>query len=391
MIFNNLKKIEPDEIFSLNNEFINDPRKNKINGGIGIYLDEKGNNYIHPSIRIAQKYLKNNNFNYLPIRGEINFLEEASKLLLGDEHYISSKTLIASQSTIGGTNGLYIWGLLAKRSKKHPVMIVSNPTWENHIKIFNGLGFKIKSYKHLTKTQQFNIKDLIRIIKKNKNTTILFHGGSTHNPTGVNPNLNEWQIIVELLKKSKNDVLFDFAYMGLGNDINQDCYPIRLFVKNKIPVSVILSFSKNMTLYQHRTGMVFVYSKNKKITESVQSNLENIFRIVNSNPAAYGPMIAKIVFESKELRTMWLKDLKKMSNSIKKRRIFFAKSSRGNFDYVKNQFGLFSLLTINERNIEKLKKENGIYLLPNGRINFGGISNENIFKVSNAINNLFIN
>ena len=178
--------------------------------------------------------------------------------------------------------------------------------------------------------------------------------------------------------------------MGLGNDINQDCYPIKLFVKNKIPVSVILSFSKNMTLYQHRTGMVFVYSKNKKTSEIVQSNLENIFRIVNSNPAAYGPMIAKTVFESKELKTMWLKDLKKMSDSIKNRRDLFAKNSKGNFNYVKNQFGLFSLLTINKKSIEKLKKENGIYLLSNGRINFGGISNNNISIVSKTIINLFI-
>ena len=189
MIFNNLKTIAPDEIFSLNNDFLSDTRKTKINGGIGIYLDENGNNYIHPSIRIAQKHLKLKNFNYLPIRGEVNFLEETSKLLLGDEHYLSIKQLIASQSSIGGTNGLYIWGLLAKRSKKLPVMIVSNPTWENHIKIFSSLGFNIKSYKHLTKTEQFNLEDLVRVIKKNKNATILFHGGPTHNPTVVNPNL----------------------------------------------------------------------------------------------------------------------------------------------------------------------------------------------------------
>jgi len=390
MIFNNLKNISPDEIFSLNSEFISDTRKNKINGGIGIYLDENGNNYIHPSIRLAQKFLKQDNFNYLPIRGEINFLEGASKLLLGDDNFKSLKHLISSQSVNGGTNGLYIWGLLAKRAKKQPEIIVSNPTWENHIKIFEDLGFKIKSYKHLTKTQKFNIEDFKKIIKKNKKATILFHGGSTHNPTGVNPSVDEWKNIIGLLKDNGADVLFDFAYMGLGNDINQDCYPIRLFIKNKIPVSVILSFSKNMTLYQHRTGIAFVYSKNKKTAESVQSNLENIFRIVNSNPAAYGPMIAKTVLESKELKTMWLKDLKKMSDSIKKRRKLFAKSSKGNFDYVRGQFGLFSLLTINKKNVEKLKKENGIYLLSNGRINFGGISNNNISIASKAINNLFI-
>ena len=48
-------------------------------------------------------------------------------------------------------------------------------------------------------------------------------------------------------------------------------------------------------------------------------------------------------------------------------------------------------LNIDKKAVVKLKKENGIYLLSNGRINFGGISNSDILRVSSAMKRLFVN
>jgi len=257
----------PDEIFQLNKEFLVDSRVNKINGGIGVFLDNLGNPYVLPAVQKAIKFLTFSNFNYLPISGEPLFLEESAKLVFGSPHFLEYKEYIAKQAVVGGTNGLYIWGSAITDLEPAPKIIIGNPSWENHWNIFTRVGFQIIRYNHIDNDKKFNYERLKKVLLQHPKTYVLFHGGSTHNPSGINPSQNQWVQLKNILKITKNKVLFDFAYMGLGDSIQIDRFPITLFLKAKIPLSVIISYSKNMTLYQHRVGAILTVCSSKNGNE----------------------------------------------------------------------------------------------------------------------------
>ena len=369
-----------DEIFNLQEVYLSDKRPNKINCGIGIYLDNKGKSYIPSSVKKAVKKLKVNNFNYLPITGDSLFLEECSKLVFDQEDSSS----IAKQGVMGGTNGLFMWGSFVKKFEKKPTILIGIPTWENHLKIFSYLNFKIVTYKHL-QNDQFNVDGFQKAISKNKKAYLLFQGGSMHNPTGINPSRKQWGTIADIVKKNSNKILFDFAYCGLGENIDHDTFSIRLFSKKNIDLSVVLSLSKNMSLYQHRTGVLFIKTKSKNKKVEIENTLQNLFRIINSNPAAFGEQIASLVLSDPSLKKQWLKDISMITRNLDERRRMFAKKTKGKFDHVLNGSGLFSLLRLTKNQIITLKEKYAIYLLSDGRINFGSLTKKNIEYIAKSI------
>ena len=46
-----MQQVPPDAIFGLVEAFRNDPRPKKVNLGIGVYTDDKGDPYVLPVVR----------------------------------------------------------------------------------------------------------------------------------------------------------------------------------------------------------------------------------------------------------------------------------------------------------------------------------------------------
>lgn len=383
----NIKNLS-DEIFTLNAEFSSDTRIDKINGGIGIYLDNFGKPFVIPVIKKIIPSLDFSNFNYLPINGDPVFLEESAKLILGKDLYNEYKNQLTKQGTDGGTNGLFIWASLVKFINPKSKIIVSNPTWENHKKIFDHCGLDIIEYNHINKLGLFDFNSFKETISKHPNSFVLFHGGSTHNPTGVNPSVEEWKEISKITKNNNNYVLFDFAYLGLGEDVEKDCFPIRHFLERKNKLAIVISYSKNMTLYQHRAGVLLIPTTDIKEKERNELIIKYLFRLVNQTPTAFGEIIAKNILNNEEYKNEWLKSLSEINQNIRERRKLFNQHTNNKFSEIVNQKGLYSLLKITPLQAKTLKEEHGIYLLSTGRINFGGTAIDKIPKLAKALMSL---
>lgn len=387
----NLPQVIPDEIFNLNKEFIADPRSEKINSGIGVIVDEDSKPYVLPVVKKVITQMRFDNFNYLPVAGDNSFLEASASIVLGNKLHYQFNANIAKQGVVGGTNGLFILGSFIAQQDKHPRILLSNPTWENHKKIFSYLKFHILEYDHTDNSTHFNLSSLIDELKNNPSIYVLFHGGPTHNPTGINPNNKQWNNLIPYLLKGRHNVIFDFAYMGLGDTIEKDSYPIRLFLKHGIPVSIILSYSKNMTLYQQRTGAILVSCLTQSEKIITEQHLQKIFRIVNSNPPAFGELIVKTILNNNELKSQWLMELDNMKELLQKRRRLFVQKTGIKFHHIQNEKGLFSLLNLNRNAIKTLKDSYGIYLLASSRINFGGIPCDKIFFLTKSLTDVTAN
>ena len=148
-------------------------------------------------------------------------------------------------------------------------------------------------------------------------------------------------------------------------------------------IAVTFSFSKNAGLYEHRVGGLFIPVK-KEETLDTQRLINGSLRIFESSPSAFGEKILSIVLSDPNLKKEWEKELKNAAEELQKRRELFAQILP-EFAFVKNQYGIFSMLSLNPTQIETLEKDHGIYMTGDGRINFGGVPTKDIEILAQAI------
>ncbi|MDO8559621.1 MAG: aminotransferase class I/II-fold pyridoxal phosphate-dependent enzyme [bacterium] len=380
-----LRPLPEDEIFGLQRTFGADPRPGKLNGAIGVYTDETGKPFVLPVVRQAFEHLQAANFNYLPIGGDPRFLELTAKLVFGEQRYGTLAPTLVAQGVTGGTNALSLFGGLARTADRRPTLIIGEPTWENHKKIFDHLGFAWKTFLHLTPAYTFNLAAALAALKTRRPSWVLLHGGATHNPTGVNPAKQEWQFLARAMAEYGHTACVDHAYTGLGDGLIEDSAPIHQLISLGVPTFVAVSFSKNMTLYQHRAGALLYAATTAKEKTAVTSHLEHLFRATNSNPPAAGELVVGKILSEPQLRQQWEGELAAMRASINERRTQFIKLVGEPYGYLERCRGLFSLLQLNAKRIRTLREQQGIYLLSSGRVNWGGIATLDLPRLAAAV------
>jgi len=67
-------------------------------------------------------------------------------------------------------------------------------------------------------------------LDKADNESIVVLHVCAHNPTGCDPNKEQWQQILEIVKRKQHFCAFDSAYQGFASgDLNEDAYSLNLF------------------------------------------------------------------------------------------------------------------------------------------------------------------
>jgi aspartate aminotransferase len=91
-MFENLKPTQTDPILGLMSAFRNDPRKEKIDLGVGVYMDDSGHTPVMKAVKAAEARLFDveGTKSYQAIPGDALFNERMVKLLLGDGHGVSA-------------------------------------------------------------------------------------------------------------------------------------------------------------------------------------------------------------------------------------------------------------------------------------------------------------
>ena len=79
-----------------------------------------------------------------------------------------------------------------------------------------------------------------------KGSIVLLHA-CAHNPTGVDPTVEQWKAISEAVKEGGHYPFFDMAYQGFASgDTNKDAFPVRMFIEEGHTLCLAQSFAKNM-------------------------------------------------------------------------------------------------------------------------------------------------
>ena len=149
-MFEKISAAPADPILGLNDEFNSDPRSHKINLGIGVYKDANGNTPILGSVKKAEQELLEveNTKSYLGISGSADYALAVQKLLFGENSSIIADKRAQTAQAPGGTGGLRLAAELIKRQLGDVTVWISEPTWANHIGIFEAVDLPIARYNY---------------------------------------------------------------------------------------------------------------------------------------------------------------------------------------------------------------------------------------------------
>ena len=82
--------------------------------------------------------------------GEPKFIEQALKFVYGEDSVPLLENRVHGIQSLSGTGGLRVFGeLMRKHGHKH--IYVPNPTWGNHIPIFQNSGLEVRKYRYYDK------------------------------------------------------------------------------------------------------------------------------------------------------------------------------------------------------------------------------------------------
>ena len=389
-LFSPLQPRPDDPILGLNELFQKDERPEKVNLTVGAYLTDAGVMPLLPTVEESTKRVlaRREPHAYIPMSGLPAYNESVRRLLFGAERAPALSERTATVQTIGGTGALYLAALFAKNVLGVKLVVVSDPTWGNHIAIFKLAGLEVATYPYYNRTLGGLRFDGMRSALSTlpANTMVLIHA-CCHNPTGVDLPRDAWSEVVKIVKERNLVPLLDIAYQGLGDGLDEDGYAPRLFADEGVAALVAASSSKNFALYGQRAGALHVLTRSNEEKRTVESILKSLVRSTYSNPPKFAGSVVAEVLADPELEGRWRKEVDEMrERMVLMRRLFAEAGERHGVDlsFVVGQKGMFSFTGFTKEMMTELREKYAVYGVANGRICVAGLNRGNVEYAAEA-------
>lgn len=391
-MFSTVSAYPGDPILTLNEQFQADPRKEKVNLSIGVFLDDQGRIPVMKAVAQASAQVRSDAPHpYLPMEGDAAYRTQVQRLLFSDVLNDIGEQCLATAQTLGGSGALKVGADFLKRYFPDAGVIVSGPTWENHHAILEGAGFTVGCYPYFeTQTRGLDFNGMIAALDKAASGTLVLLHACCHNPTGVDPTVDQWVQIRDMVVRRGLVPFFDIAYQGFGAGLDEDAQALRLFAQAGIPMLVASSFSKNFSLYGERCGALTVLCPNAEQAERVLGQLKATVRRNYSSPPAFGAKLIAAILADETLRTLWWQEVAGMRHRIAAVRkhlhaALLHRQPDGDYDYIVRQTGMFTYTGMSADDVARMRKHDGVYLVSSGRMCLAALSIQNVDKVAEAM------
>lgn len=395
-MFANLRPVKTDPILGLMAACRADPNPGKIDVGVGVYRDENGHTPVLASVKAAEKFhlAHEDTKTYQGMAGDAGYNSRMAELMLGAEHPALAERRVSILQAPGGTGALRVAAEFIKRCSPQSVVWVSTPTWANHLDLFSAAGVQMRDYPYYDYEGHGLLFDemLDSLKQAGKGDIVLLHA-CCHNPSGMDLDRAQWQLLCDLAQENGFTPLIDMAYQGFGEGLDEDAWGVRLMAETLPELIVCSSCSKNFGLYRERTGACSVIAKNEENSRLVFDVLQNTVRGIYSMPPAHGAAIVNTILSSDELTAQWLDELTGMRNRINGLRKLIAEKLREkeapvDFSFIERQKGMFSFLGITPAQVETLISDYSIYMVGSSRMNVAGINSSNIDYFAESVSEL---
>ncbi|MCZ6749316.1 MAG: aspartate/tyrosine/aromatic aminotransferase [SAR324 cluster bacterium] len=391
--FTGIEQAPVDPILGLNEHFRRDPNPNKVNLGIGVYLNENGASPVFGAVKRAEGMwlAEEKSKDYLGIAGDAQYGLLTQELLFGKEHPVVTGGRAATMHCPGGTGALRLGAEFIHAQYPRAKVWLSDPTWPNHPGVFAAAGLPIESYPYFDReTHGLDFGRMLEALEAiPEGDAVLIHA-CCHNPTGADLAPDQWRALAELFSRRALLPFLDCAYQGLGNGLEEDTEGLRIVASAGLSFLVANSYSKNLGLYRERTGGLTLVAANGGEARRLMSQVKLNARANYSNPPAHGGMVMQLVLGDPALRALWIEELKAMRERILEMRRLFVRTVKElgvtrDFGFLEHQRGMFSFSGISKDGVNRLREEFSVYLIENGRINVAGMTRANMPYLCRAI------
>ena len=378
--FSRLPPQPPDPLLKLIGDFAADPRKDKIDLGVGVYRAPDGTTPVLVAVKQAEQRLlaQQTSKSYLGPEGNIGFNRALRALVFGPE------SDAVSIQTPGGTGALRLAMDVIARTRPGARVWVGAPTWPNHLALLGAAGLKVVDYRHFDQqTQKLHFDEALAAFKKAEPGDVVLLHGCCHNPTGADFSATQWTSLADVIAARKLLPLIDLAYQGFGDSFALDVEGPRSVIERSGEALLAYSCDKNFALYRERVGALFAFARDVPVRDSILSNILSCARSNWSMPPDHGAAIVRTILEDAVLTRAWRSELKVMHDRIEAMRRALA-AAHPDFAAIGTGRGLFSLLPIDPAGVDWLKEKFGIFMPRSGRINVAGVTLENLPRLAEA-------
>lgn len=394
-VFANVVRAPEDPILGVTVAYNKDPSPVKLNLGVGAYRTEEGKPLVLNVVRKAEQLLVNDRSRikeYLPIVGLADFNKLSAKLILGADSPAIRGNLVTTVQCLSGTGSLRVGGEFLAKHYHQRTIYIPNPTWGNHTKIFTLAGLTVKTYRYYDPvTRGLNLQGLLEDLGSAPSGAIVLLHACAHNPTGVDPTLNQWEQIRQLIRSKNLLPFFDSAYQGFASgSLDKDAESVRMFVGDGGECFIAQSYAKNMGLYGERVGALSIVCRNADVASRVESQLKLVIRPMYSSPPIHGASIVAAILKDRNLYHEWTLELKAMADRIitMRKKLFDALSAKGtpgDWSHIIKQIGMFTFTGLNTKQVTFMTQQFHIYMTSDGRISMAGLSSRTVPHLADAI------
>jgi aspartate/tyrosine/aromatic aminotransferase len=284
-----------------------------------------------------------------------------------------SNDRVVMLQTPGGSGSLSVAAGVALRARTGATLWASRPTWANHVPLLGGAGLEMKTFEYYdADTHSLRLDAMLDSLRKIPRGDLVLLHSCCHNPTGIDPDESEWRAIADVIIERELLPLVDVAYQGFATDLDTDAFVIRHLAKRVPEMIVCNSCSKNFGLYRDRVGALLIMTQDSATRDIVQSQANNYVRTIYSMPPDHGAAVVAMILNDDAMRAL-LHDA--LGVNVPGR----------DFSHIVRANGMFSFLGISEEQVERMKKDHGVYMVGSSRINIAGITADNVTHIAESV------
>ena len=383
-----LSRVPPDPILGVSAAFQADTSSDKVDLGVGVYKDEQGKTPVPRAVRTAEQdvHAAQTTKTYVSPVGNAAFNAQVAELVLGSDH-AGRKADLSLAQTPGGSGALRLGAELVQAARPGATVLVSDPTWANHIPLLGSVGLKLDRYPYYdAQNPRVLLERMLAHLDAQPAGTVVVLHACCHNPTGQDLNPAQWTEVAEVIARRGLLPFMDLAYQGLGEDLDRDAASIRMMARAVPEMLVAVSCSKNFGIYRERTGLLLAVSAGGERAGITTGHLGRLARTLWSMPPDHGAALVERVLSQPALRQDWMTELAHMASRINGLRTLLAErlSAAADADYgwIGGQRGMFSRLPLSTEQVAYAREHHHLYMPPDGRLNIAGVSPANVDRVA---------
>ncbi|KAF2566237.1 hypothetical protein F2Q68_00027360 [Brassica cretica] len=357
---------------------------------------------------------------YLPIDGLADFNKLSAKLILGDDSHAVEENRVVTIQCLSGTGSLRVGAEFLAKHHQQRVVFVPNPTWGNHPFIFTLAGLSVEYFRYYDpQTRGLDFEGMLEDLGAAPSGAIVVLQSCAQNPTGIDPTLEQWEKIRQIVRSKGLLPFFDNAYQGFASgNLDSDAQSVRMFVADGGECLIAQSFAKNMGLYGERIGALTIVCTSQDVARKIHSQVLLVVRpmylsppihgasivttiLKNSqvllvvrpmylSPPIHGASIVTTILKNSDMYKDWTIELKGMADRIISMRqqlyeAIQARGTPGDWSHIIKQIGMFSFTGLNEKQVRWMAKEYHIYMTYDGRISIASLSSKTVPQLADAI------